>query len=90
MSTNPGHIMDSHHCEHLKSCTTNFKHGWKSHIGKTKLQKNSMFFTDTVFNIMYFITKCVNNVSNFAFQQTDEMRTEICPRYTHYHYKYTF
>jgi hypothetical protein len=44
---NPDHIMKHYHCEHLKYFTKEyeeqFKWGWKCHIPKTKIQKNTKF-----------------------------------------------
>jgi hypothetical protein len=71
--------MNPHNFEQLKSCTNKYleqlKHEWKCHTRKTQLQKSSMFFTDTVFNITYIFTNCVHNISYIA---------------THYQYKYIF
>ena len=38
---NPDRIMNTHHSQHLKSCTKEYKEqvkcGWKCHVGKTAL-----------------------------------------------------
>jgi len=54
--------------------------GWKYHIGKTELQKNSVFFfTHTQYLILHtFSINCVHSISHLAFQ-TDDTRPETLP-----------
>jgi hypothetical protein len=60
--------MNSHHCEHLKSCTKKYKAQlkcrWKSHVGKTETQ-----IEQYVLEIHYFSANCVQFVSYFASQR---------------------
>ena len=47
------HLINPHHCEHLKSHTKNYseqKHWWKFHVAKTELYKSTIYFY-TVYNI---------------------------------------
>ena len=43
----PDHLINPHHCEHLKSHTKNYselKDWWKCHVAKTELYKSTIYF----------------------------------------------
>jgi hypothetical protein len=87
--------MNPHHCEHLKSCTKEYKgqvkHEWKCHIRKTELQEVQLCFLKTQYLVPHsFSTSCVHFSHIMPLKQNGEMRSGTLLGYKHYLYKYTF
>ena len=92
---NPYCIMNPHHCEHLNPVPKNITNKWSidGHVtlGKPNYRMGVLFFTDMIFNIMYFFPPTVHTMVHILLlKQTGEMRSEILPHFRHYHNIYTF
>ena len=77
------HLINPHHCEHLKSYTKNYselKHWWKCHVAKTELYKSTIYLY-TVYNITHFFHK-LWKLLYITSEKTEETN--------HFQYKYTF
>jgi hypothetical protein len=86
--------MYPHHCEHLKSCTKEYKEqvkrGWKCHIEKIKLQEELYVFKTQYLIPHSYSTNCVPFSHILPLEQIEETRSGTLPGYKHYQYKYTF
>jgi hypothetical protein len=62
--------VNPHQCEHLKSCTKEYKEqvkrGWKCHVGKAELQE--VQYVEDSFNITY---KTNNEKNNEKMKSSD-------------------